>query len=96
MKINVDKETHEKIQKIAEKLLYASLGLCLGSLVAFRAERRMKAEHQKLQNRWKFLVFTTGQMIEIENDVMMSGIERQQKVMELQKFLELVVEQELT
>ncbi len=95
-KIVVPKEVYEKIQKLAVGLAGASIGLGVGALMARRAERRMEAEHIKLQNRWKFLVYTTGQMLEIEQDVTMSGIERQQKVMELQKFLELVVEQDLS
>lgn len=95
-KIKVSKETHEKLQKIAIGLAGASLGFGWGAFLAYRAEKRMKDEHEKLQRRWKFLVYTTGQMIDIENDVTMSGVERQMKVYELQKFLELVVEQELT
>jgi hypothetical protein len=95
-KIKVSKETYEKIQKMAIGLAGASLGMGIGSILAWRAEQRMKAEHEKLQRRWKFLVYTTGQMIDIERDVTMSGIERQQKAYELQKFLELIVEQELS
>lgn len=94
--MKIDDETREKLRRVAAGLFGASIGCIIGQIMIVRAEKRMKNEHEKLQNRWKFLVYTAGQMIDIENDVTMSGSERMAKVQELQEFLELVVEQELT
>ena len=91
-----DNEIRDKMRLLAAGLFGTSLGCLVGSIMTARAEKRMKDEHEKLQRRWKFLVYTAGQMIDIENDVTMPGSERMAKVQELQEFLELVVEQELT
>lgn len=88
-----------QLDPAARKVMILSfLSIAVGNVGALimvdRAEKRMDAKHDALMRRYKLYVEAFGQMESIAKDITLSGAEREKRIAEILRFLEIVVNED--
>lgn len=85
-------------ENLRQRLIAICLGVGAGSLAGYilmvRLERRIKENNERINRRYEMLVEAYSEIEKIANDVSLSGGEREQKINEIMKFVEVVVKED--
>lgn len=85
-------------ENLRQRLITICAGTAAGCLTGYiiiaRFERRMKENNERINRRYEMVVGAYSEMNKIGHDVTLSGEERDQKIDEIMKFVEVVIKED--